>query len=129
MLSIIGSSCYLIGSVGFLPTPYAFTPLVGILGFISGSFFIFCSEIWKIHRIWASTKGNDRASALFVEAGAMFGGLFFFIGTSLYWKGPLPGSTDCKVTCSNYNTILVLWIIGSIAFTIGGLALSFRHSI
>lgn len=50
-LSMFGSLCYLIGSIGFLPAVFNNTEAVGVWGFIVGSFFIACSQTWKIYRI------------------------------------------------------------------------------
>ena len=49
--SLIGSLFYVIGSIGFFPEIYNVTDIIGIWGFIVGSFFIGCSQLWKTYRI------------------------------------------------------------------------------
>ena len=56
-LSLVGSTLYIIGSVGFLPSlanSDGSTSAVGIWGFILGSFFIGSSQVWKVLRIGGS---------------------------------------------------------------------------
>jgi len=80
-VSISGSSFYVVGSAGFLPAPFAFSPLIGIGGFILGSAFIGCSEIWKLTRIFKTEEGAEKWSQAAVEGGACVGGWMFFFGT------------------------------------------------
>ena len=116
---------YIIGSVGFLPSVYAWSPLVGILGFILGSFFIGSSQIWKVVRIAQGADGNcgsaDARAATCVEGGACVGGWGFFFGTIVYWiaEDDLAGTV--------WMAVLAMWIAGSTAFTFGGLSLAYRH--
>mmetsp|Transcript_18368 Transcript_18368/g.35108 ORF Transcript_18368/g.35108 Transcript_18368/m.35108 type:complete len:329 (+) Transcript_18368:62-1048(+) len=49
--SMVGSTCYVVGSAGFLPRPYAWTPWIGIGGFLAGSAIIGASQAWKFCRI------------------------------------------------------------------------------
>ena len=134
--SMVGSFFYLIGSAGFLPVFYNWCPLIGIIGFLAGSLSIGCSQTWKLVRILRSPDEEgvapeiasfQRINAACVEGGAMVGGFAFLIGTSLFWKGPIEGDTECLVTCNNYEIVLALWVIGSLAFTFGGLSLAYRH--
>lgn len=134
--SMIGSLFYLIGSAGFLPLIYNWQPLIGIIGFMAGSLFIGCSQTWKLVRILRSpdevgvsheVSSTRRINAACVEGGAMVGGFSFLVGTSFYWKGPIEGDTTCLVTCNNYELVLALWVLGSFAFTFGGLSLAYRH--
>ena len=64
-------------------------------------------------------KPVDR-SALGVEGGAFFGAFFFLVGTIIYNTKPI-------IASRLYEDVLVLWMFGSISFTIGGLFLSVRH--
>ena len=72
--SVIGSISYVVGSAGFLPPIYNATTVVGEGGFIIGSFAIFTSQAWKLHRIFShagsgSDLKNTRTAAC-VEGGA-----------------------------------------------------------
>ena len=134
--SMIGSFFYLVGSAGFLPIFYNWCPLIGIIGFLAGSLFIGCSQTWKLVRILRipdevgvapAIASLQRLNAACVEGGAMVGGFSFLIGTSFFWKGPVEGDTECLVTCNNYELVLALWVLGSLAFTFGGLSLAYRH--
>ena len=104
---------------------YAWSPLVGILGFILGSFFIGSSQIWKVARIAQGADGNcgsaDARAATCVEGGACVGGWGFFFGTIVYWiaEDDLAGTV--------WMAVLAMWIAGSTAFTFGGLSLAYRH--
>jgi len=117
-LSGSGSTAYVIGSIGYIPEVQSFTSTLGIYGFIIGSALIFSSQVWKIYRIgyWIS---NDVMTASIVEGGACIGSLFFLIGSILVVTSPTLNSI----------IILILWMIGSFSFTIGGLTLSYRHFI
>ena len=153
--SMVGSTFYVIGSAGFLPKPYAWNPLVGILGFIAGSLMIGCSQAWKLCRILRSSTttgaGNgideeqqqqeveepttsrnarsDAINAACVEGGACVGGFAFLIGTIVYWAGPVEGDPHCVKSCTNYQVVLALWTLGSLTFLFGGLSLSYRHAV
>jgi hypothetical protein len=118
-LSGSGSTAYVLGSIGYIPEVQSFSSTLGVYGFIIGSALIFSSQVWKLYRIgyWIS---NDTMTASIVEGGACIGALFFLIGSILV------------ITSTSLNSIiiiLVLWMIGSISFTIGGLTLSYRHFI
>lgn len=137
-LSATGSTLYVIGSAGFLPAVTAKTLAWGIWGFILGSAIIGCSQIWKLLRFatppppaedpkrgqWPSLatlfSSKDVFTAAGVEAGACAGAWFFFAGTILYaypayQAGPL------------LNWVLCLWMVGSVAFTVGAAFLAYRH--
>jgi hypothetical protein len=134
--SMVGSLFYLIGSAGFLPEIYSWTPLIGIIGFLAGSLLIGCSQAWKLVRILSTPDEEGvphdvattrRLNAACVEGGAMVGGFSFLVGTSYFWKGPIEGDSECFVTCSNYEFVLVLWMLGSVSFLFGGMSLAYRH--
>ena len=70
LCSAFGSTLYVIGSAGFLPSIWAITPLIGLLGFIGGSAAIGMSQTWKLVRILSSHKPPYKSStinAAFVE--------------------------------------------------------------
>eukprot|EP00747_Dinoflagellata_sp_TGD_P171037 gnl/TRDRNA2_/TRDRNA2_204068_c0_seq1.p1 gnl/TRDRNA2_/TRDRNA2_204068_c0~~gnl/TRDRNA2_/TRDRNA2_204068_c0_seq1.p1 ORF type:complete len:223 (-),score=46.24 gnl/TRDRNA2_/TRDRNA2_204068_c0_seq1:63-731(-) len=120
--SMIGSTLYVIGSAGFLPDVEDWDPLVGILGFIGGSFFIGMSQLWKCARIQSETgifSNKDGFTSACVEGGACLGGWGFFFGTILYWRGPQSGPT--------MQLILTMWMWASGFFTFGGFSLTYRH--
>ncbi|CAE8610775.1 unnamed protein product [Polarella glacialis] len=136
-MSMVGSALYIIGSIGFLPNVMVISPLLGILGFIGGSFAIGVSQAWKVVRISGeggicsslqsctfparAVRGKDNFTAACVEGGACLGAWGFFFGTILFWIGPLEGTT--------FQVILALWMVGSSAFTFGGLSLIYRHAV
>ena len=117
-ISATGSLAYVIGSLGYIPSIESDYPLLGIVGFIIGSLLIFCSQLWKLYRIGWPFKNKDTLTASLVEGGACLGGLFFLIGSVLVELIP---NNDATLW------VLVLWLIGSISFTIGGFSLSYRH--
>jgi len=45
----------------------------------------------------------------------------------VYYLGPVGGDKTCSPTCANYETVLFMWMIGSLGFTCGGFALAYRH--
>ena len=59
----------------------------------------------------------------------MVGAFCFLVGTSVFWALPIEGESGCVVTCGSYTAVLVLWEIGSVAFTVGGLSLAYRHAV
>lgn len=131
-ISLIGSTLYIIGSIGFLPSVVnAYSSGMGIWGFILGSLFIGCSEVWKLKRIGTNDSNQfsfknffqsiDYLTQAGVESGACFGGCFFFIGTIMYNNGNTEGS--------GFMTVLAIWITGSLSFTVGSLFLFYRHGI
>eukprot|EP00299_Pterocystis_sp_00344_P013045 c6346_g1_i1.p1 GENE.c6346_g1_i1~~c6346_g1_i1.p1 ORF type:complete len:243 (-),score=45.05 c6346_g1_i1:28-756(-) len=137
-LSVCGSTLYIIGSVGFFPE--LDIPNVGIWGFILGSFFIGVSQIWKLHRIGSPVPAlelsdgaaqkrfrfrhlfhdAESSTAVGVEAGACFGGWCFFFGTIMYQQGPIDDPAF-------FNAVIVVWMFGSVFFTIGSIFLGIRH--
>ena len=93
--SVIGSICYLVGSVLFLPDLEDYLN-IGEGVFITGSAIIFFSQIWKVIRI-GYTNISDRQDRRFritnlmhnfvvfvADAATDLGGLFYFIGTILF---------------------------------------------
>ena len=61
-LSVTGSTLYILGSIGFLPSmdTDGSTSALGIWGFILGSFFIGTSQLWKVLRIGGSSEELDQ---------------------------------------------------------------------
>ena len=124
--SATGSLLYVIGSIGFIPAVYeseatwnviGFTPATtGVYGFIAGSFFIGCSQFWKVARIMTTTKDM---TAVGVELNPGLGAWCFFVGTSMY---NMPYYLD-----NYYGTIINIWEVGSMLFTMGALFLTYRH--
>jgi hypothetical protein len=127
--SVIGSLFYVIGSIGFFPEIYNMTDIVGIWGFILGSFFIGSSQIWKTFRIGKGRNDSFSVSNLLadidsrtqvgVELNAGFGGWCFFVGTVMYLHGPLEGQW--------YFDVLCIWTAGSFFFLLGSFFLGYRH--
>uniref|UniRef100_A0A6T8JY80 YrhK domain-containing protein n=1 Tax=Hemiselmis andersenii TaxID=464988 RepID=A0A6T8JY80_HEMAN len=122
-----GSVLYLVGSVGFFPSVYAWSDQIGIQGFIQGSFVIGLSELWKMHRIGTVGGGFsverlwgswDKKTATLVEMGPCIGAWCFFIGTFMYWHWPRG---------DNYLHVLYFWLVGSFAFSMGGVVCTWRH--
>jgi len=118
-ISATGSLAYVIGSLGYIPSIESDYPLLGICGFIIGSSLIYSSQLWKLYRIGWPLKNRDTLTASLVEGGACLGGLFFLIGSILAVS--IPNNDDANLW------VLILWLIGSISFTIGGFSLSYRH--
>jgi len=120
--SVIGSTLYILGSVGFFPELHV--PWMGNWGFVLGSFFIGMSEIWKLHRM-GSESGKFDLSSLYadihaitatgVEFCAGLGGWSFFFGTLLYMHD------------FSYFGVLVIWLMGACWFTGGSVFLGYRH--
>jgi len=127
-LSALGSTLYVIGSIGFFPSLYSASSIAGIWGFILGSLFIGVSQLCKLVRIgWREGEGfsfssllstPDSMSACGVEGGAAVGAWFFFSGTLLL-----------LLNASAFTLVLLLWVLGSLAFTLGGISLAARHFI
>eukprot|EP01117_Protostelium_nocturnum_P001969 TRINITY_DN12622_c0_g1_i1.p1 TRINITY_DN12622_c0_g1~~TRINITY_DN12622_c0_g1_i1.p1 ORF type:complete len:233 (+),score=59.83 TRINITY_DN12622_c0_g1_i1:79-777(+) len=119
--SATGSFCYLIGSIFFIPeleaTEYGVS--IGIWGFILGSAFIAASQSCKVVRIWRE-KPVDM-TAIGVEGGAFLGAFFFLVGTIMFRASPPVGSQI-------YVDVLILWMCGSVFFTLGGFFLTVRHA-
>ncbi len=109
--SACGSFAYVVGSVFFIPSLLNSCPDVGALGFEVGSGVIALSQSAKVARLLLERAA---LSAIFVEAGAGVGAIFFLVGTLLLPTAPL-------------SLVLALWLAGSGGFSIGGLALGFRH--
>lgn len=127
-LSVTGSALYVIGSYAFLPKVYGAHPTLGVAGFVYGSACIAISQTFKLVRIARAAPAAsgvlndvDSFSACGVEGGACVGASFFFGGTLALWvQAPEVGSLE-------YTLILVSWVLGSLAFTTGGLFLAHRH--
>ncbi|KAG2497603.1 hypothetical protein HYH03_004347 [Edaphochlamys debaryana] len=131
-MSLVGSSLYVVGSVGFFPSVFAWSPLIGIWGFILGSAVIGISQAIKTYRIGATnTDGafslrhlitdTDARTSAGVETGACLGAWCFFFGTCLFNRGPLEGPDSVM------QTVLWTWVAGSCFFTLGSAFLCYRH--
>ena len=118
--SALGSTLYVLGSVGFFPSIFNASPALGVWGFILGSGLIAASQCCKLVRIgWEARRSGaaawDVASSLGVEGGAAMGAALFLVGT-LFFQSNAP-----------IMTVLLLWMGGSLAFTLGGCCLATRH--
>ena len=123
LVSMLASLLYLIGSVGFLPENYSSSPLVGMLGLWLASLLTVGSQARKIVRILVTptkdaSRQQQQRNKLFVEAGDMVGGLGFWIGTSLFWKGQ--GTQMSLASSQHYDYVLTFWLLGSLGFVVGG---------
>jgi len=129
--SAFGSALYVLGSYGYVPGQ----PLMmGMQGFIWGSFVIGCSQFWKAHRLGSNgpegkafsianlRANNDVTTAVLVELPPGLGAWCFFVGTLMYWHAHVPGSVW-------YTVVLVIWEIGSLFFFAGGAMLTYRHTV
>jgi hypothetical protein len=126
-LSALGSTLYVVGSVGFFPALYNVSEVPGVWGFILGSAFIAVSQVCKLVRIgWSEreegfalsrlTSSPDSLTSTGTEGGAALGATFFLVGTLLLW-----------LNAASFFVVVLLWTLGSLAFTTGGLALAYRH--
>ena len=121
-MSMCGSFMYLIGSMGYLPNIYTITPFIGIYGFIFGSLVLGTSQLWKMTRLVNESSdffSYNTFTAFNVELNACLGAWLFFIGTVMYYNGPLDGSF--------YFWIITSWMVGSVFFFIGSIFLGYRH--
>jgi hypothetical protein len=126
LLSATGSLLYVLGSIGFFPIVFNASEVLGVWGFILGSLLIGVSQLFKLVRIgWRESGGfhpvhlvesKDSVSACGVEGGACLGAWFFFAGTLLLLLSP-----------GAFGSVLLLWSLGSVSFTMGGACLAFRH--
>lgn len=115
--SMIGSAFYVAGSIAFFPQLGYTGTLYGEWGFVLGSIFIAVSQSVKVARLLISTPPPPSAwISIGVEASAFFGAFFFLLGT-LY----------LQYASIALDTILYIWLAGSLAFTLGGSFLSYRH--
>jgi hypothetical protein len=116
--SMIGSALYLGGSIAFFPQLGETGTLYGLWGFVLGSSFIAASQCVKVGRLLISMPPPPSVwTSIGVEAGALFGALFFLVGTLL-----LQYDADAPI-----NAVLVTWLAGSLSFTVGGICLTHRH--
>jgi len=124
-LSVIGSIFYVMGSIGFIPSIFNQKEILGATGFIIGSILIGSSQIWKVIRTGTE---NDKFSFQSLCTDGMWmitsvdiciglGGWLFFIGSVMFISGPLEGPW--------YESVLFIWMIGSIYYTIGALFLCY----
>ena len=131
--SVVGSLMYVIGSIGFFPEVYFQTNMLGIWGFILGSFIIGCSQYWKVYRLGMGSKGRFHISNLlakvpaFVEFGvelsAGLGAWCYLIGMGMYLDSTLQGSFEGPW----YLAILYIWSAGSFFFLLRSLFLGYRY--
>jgi hypothetical protein len=134
-VSAIGSFLYVLGSIGFVPSVAVERPLLGPYGFILGSAFIGCSQLWKSYRILCGgdertgsfqlvrLKSKEFFTQVGVELNAGIGAWFFFFSTIVYLRNMNTMST----TDSVYLSIVDAWVIGSFFFFFGSLFLGYRH--
>ncbi len=116
--SMIGSAFYVAGSIAFFPQFGATASLYGEWGFVLGSSFIAASQLVKVGRLIISMPPPPSVwTSIGVEAGALFGALFFLVGTLLLQYD----------AAASINTVLISWLVGSLAFTVGGTFLTHRH--
>jgi len=127
-LSALGSSLYVVGSLGFLAPVLDITEAVGVWGFLLGSALIAVSQIWKVARIgWVAHRfgwrhvaaSRDAWTAAAVEASAGVGAACFLVGTGMYAVASGPQFW--------FNAVLATWLLGSCAFTQGAGFLAYRH--
>jgi len=142
-MSATGSFLYVVGSIGYIPAVYestttwniitfnlttvggpafniGLTPATtGAYGFIAGSFFIGCSQMWKVWRILSTTTKD--MIALGVELGPCLGAWCFFVGTIMYYNVSLLEAPSAY--------IVNIWEAGSVLFTIGALFVTYRHCV
>lgn len=112
LTSAVGSTAYIVGSVGFLPIVVsAWGGEMGVWGFLVGSGAIGVSQIVKVGRL---LRQRADGTCICVEVGAGLGAVFFLVGTGV-------------LGVADFMVVFVLWLIGSVAFTAGGLCLAFRH--
>ena len=127
--SIIGDTLYVIGSLGFFPQIYDISDVFGIWGFILGSIFIGCSQLWKTFRIGCGQNGTFRFSNLFAgtdtvnqvatELNLSIGAWCVFVGSIMYRIGPVKGPF--------HTEILIIWEAGSLFFLAGAFSLGYRY--
>ena len=144
-MSATGSFLYVVGSIGYIPAVYdstttwniitfnlttvggpafniGLTPATtGAYGFIAGSFFIGCSQMWKVWRILSTTTKD--MIALGVELGPCLGAWCFFVGTIMYYNVSLLEPAPSAYMFVN------IWEAGSVLFTIGALFVTYRHCV
>jgi hypothetical protein len=119
-MSAVGSTFYVIGSVGFFPAIFNASMTCGLVGFIVGSACIGASQTWKILRLSREEGGINTSTQVGVEGGAMIGGYSFLVGTAMFASGkPLEGAW--------FEAILAIWLVGSFGFTIGSIFVWYRH--
>jgi len=124
-MNTMGSIFYVVGSIGFIPAVFNEGKALGALGFIVGSILIGYSQIWKIIRT-GTENSKFKVSTLFadgmwvitsVDVSICIGACSFFIGSVMFISGPLEGPW--------YESVLFIWMIGSIYYTIGALFLCY----
>ena len=124
-ISIAGSACYVVGSIGFFPyfddgsSKYDGSDALGVYGYLIGSFFIVISQSWKLWSI-SNTYGGllsgvDNNTWALVEIGTAIGGLGYLVGTAIVaaegW----------------FNEAVTWWLAGSIGFQLGSFVILYRH--
>lgn len=127
--SALGSTLYVVGSVGFFAPVLAATPAVGVWGFLLGSAAIAGSQAWKVARLSVGADGRcalrallasrDVLTAAGVEASAGLGAAHFLVGTAMYAVATEPPAW--------MNAVLAVWLLGSAWFSLGAGFLCVRH--
>jgi len=128
--SAFGSTLYLIGSIMFIPSLDLI--VLGTEVFIAGSTVIYLSQGWKVYRqgcfnesdvhdkSWSMKNYLPDIPALFVDAFAGFGGVFYFVG-SIYF---LPAY---DITDADTIRAAAWFTAGGAAFTISALSIVYRY--
>mmetsp|Transcript_61564 Transcript_61564/g.165407 ORF Transcript_61564/g.165407 Transcript_61564/m.165407 type:complete len:225 (+) Transcript_61564:41-715(+) len=120
--SMLGSTLYLVGSIGFFTASRRLNIIPSAWCFIIGSVFAGGSQAWKTYRVSKGRTGRFHLASLFVEgftellSGA--GVWCFFLGAVMYLVGPHRGAW--------YLDISVFWTGGSCFFLAGSFVLGFR---
>jgi hypothetical protein len=132
--SVCGSIGYTVGSFGFFPAIAAASPELGAWGFVAGSAFVVVAQMWVLCRIGSGgegcghtcsrrrLKGNGDVITQAAVAVNMFAGGWFFLFPSAAALRSTPG-TDA------YTSVVSLWLLGSVFFTVAAGALWVRHFI
>lgn len=154
--SAIGSTLYLIGSVGFFP---AVPVAVGVWGFVLGSGLLILSQGWKVARFICEARASgaggadaDDGGTVALESSALaprdlrdaHSGVHpcvdaasavgvegsAGIGAAAFFSGTFlyfTAASSLAPTGNLLTAILALWMIGSVAYTSGACFLCWRH--
>jgi hypothetical protein len=123
MVSVLGSTFYLIGSVDFLP--FVNAPDAGYLFFIIGSSLIVISQAWKEWRTLTPPGKTARegyeedVSGFYVDLFAGLGGLMYLIGSF-----PMSKSADEP---DYVIPGVIIFCVGGIFFTLSGAFMQKRY--
>ena len=131
--SVVGSLMYVFGSIGFFPEVYNQTPMLGIWGFLLGSFFVGCSHYWKAFQIGVNKCDRFQISKLYTEfdtlvdfgaeLSAGLGGSCFFIGMAMYLCSTLQDDFEGPWNLATFY----IWNAGSYLFLSRSHLLGYRY--